>query len=100
MRTQSPVASEHWLHHGYLPTYADGEMNRCPGCLRSQWYIGRSTAECAFCGTALPLERAGWEGNSLGSTYWDRDLIEQGWHSGDEHDRAKRRREAVWEFEL
>jgi hypothetical protein len=100
MKMQMAMGPEHWLHHGYVPTYADGQVNRCPSCLRSQWYIGRSTAECAFCGTALPLESTGWEGNSLGTTYWDRDVIEQRWHSGDDHDRAKRRREAVWEFEL
>jgi hypothetical protein len=27
----------------------------CPGCGRSHWLIGRATAECAFCATALPL---------------------------------------------
>lgn len=35
--------------------YHIGERNHCPGCGRSQWIIGRSTAECAFCSTALPL---------------------------------------------
>jgi len=35
--------------------YQQGEHNHCPGCGRSQWLIGRSTAECAFCHTALPL---------------------------------------------
>lgn len=95
------VGSPDWLsHHGYLPVYHEGEVNRCPGCWRSQWLIGRSTAECAFCGTALPLENTGWEGNTLGETYWDRDLIRQGWHSADDHDAEKHRREAVWDFEL
>lgn len=27
----------------------------CPGCGRRHWIIGRMTAECAFCGTALLL---------------------------------------------
>jgi hypothetical protein len=31
------------------------ETNHCPGCGKSHWMIGRLTAECAFCGTALPL---------------------------------------------
>ena len=88
-----------WRMHGYLPLYHQGEVNRCPGCLRSQWLIGRSTAECAFCGTALPLENAGWEGSALGGIYWDRDLIRQGWHSLDDHDSGRRRHEAVWNFE-
>jgi hypothetical protein len=35
--------------------YRAGERNDCPGCGRSQWIIGRATAECAFCHTALPL---------------------------------------------
>jgi glutaredoxin 2 len=38
-------------------TYRDGETNHCPGCARSQWIIGRLSAECAFCSTALPLNR-------------------------------------------
>jgi tRNA(Ile2) C34 agmatinyltransferase TiaS len=41
---------------GYHATYHDGETNHCPGCGRSQWIIGRVTAECVFCGTALPLQ--------------------------------------------
>lgn len=35
--------------------YHIGETNHCPGCGRSQWIIGRATAECAFCSSALPL---------------------------------------------
>jgi hypothetical protein len=38
-------------------TYCSGEVNHCPGCGRSQWLVGRTTAECAFCATALPLDR-------------------------------------------
>lgn len=33
--------------------YHDGA--HCPGCDARNWYIGRSSAECARCGTALPL---------------------------------------------
>jgi hypothetical protein len=43
---------------GYHIVYRDHETNYCPGCGRTQWYIGRIMAECAFCGTALPLESA------------------------------------------
>jgi hypothetical protein len=35
--------------------YITGDVNHCPGCNRSQWIIGRVSAECAFCSTALPL---------------------------------------------
>lgn len=89
-----------WLDHGYIPLYHLGEVNHCPGCLRSHWLIGRSTAECAFCGTALPLENSGWEGSALGGIYWDRDLVRQGWHSLDEHAAGRHRQDAVWDFEL
>ena len=36
------------LYHGDV-------VNHCPCCDRAHWMIGRSTAECAFCETALPL---------------------------------------------
>lgn len=41
---------------GYSIVYHEGEPNRCPGCGQSQWIVGRSSAECAFCATALPLD--------------------------------------------
>lgn len=48
---------------GYHLVYRYGEANACPGCGRSHWYIGRMSAECGFCGTALPLPGGG----SIGS---------------------------------
>lgn len=41
---------------GYHVVYREHEVNHCPGCGRTHWYVGRTMAECAFCGTALPLE--------------------------------------------
>lgn len=41
---------------GLFAIYREGEVNRCPGCGRTHWIIGRTTAECGFCATALPLE--------------------------------------------
>jgi hypothetical protein len=41
---------------GYAPLYRLKAVNHCPACGRTHWHIGRRTAECAFCGTALPLE--------------------------------------------
>ena len=41
---------------GYHAVYREAGENRCPGCDRQQWLVGRVTAECAFCSTALPLE--------------------------------------------
>lgn len=51
-RTINPSA------RGFHASYRDGETNHCPGCGRTHWLIGRATAECAFCATALPLEQA------------------------------------------
>jgi hypothetical protein len=39
---------------GYHVVYRDHEVNHCPGCGRSHWYVGRLSAECGFCATALP----------------------------------------------
>ena len=47
---------------GYLFVYQMGETNRCPGCGRSHWHIGRISAECGFCGTALALADTGMTG--------------------------------------
>ena len=43
---------------GYHVVYREHEVNHCPGCGRTQWLIGRVSAECAFCATALPLAEA------------------------------------------
>jgi hypothetical protein len=41
---------------GNYAIYRECEVNRCPGCGRTHWIVGRVTAECAFCATALPLD--------------------------------------------
>ena len=41
---------------GYHAVYRDNAVNHCPGCGRTHWLIGRMSAECAFCSTALPLK--------------------------------------------
>ncbi|WP_146193561.1 hypothetical protein [Sphingosinicella humi] len=46
-----PMAHE----RGYHIVYREHEINHCPGCGHTHWYIGRIMAECAFCQTALPL---------------------------------------------
>lgn len=43
---------------GFRPVYHEDAVNHCPGCGRTHWHIGRITAECAFCSTALPLSEA------------------------------------------
>lgn len=44
---------------GYHAVYRAQEINHCPGCGRSHWIIGRFSAECGFCATALPLADTG-----------------------------------------
>lgn len=46
------------LERGYHAVYREHEVNHCPGCGRTHWLIGRMSAECAFCATALPLNEA------------------------------------------
>lgn len=43
---------------GYHAVYRDNQVNHCPGCGRTHWYVGRSMAECGFCATALPLSES------------------------------------------
>lgn len=55
--------SAHQFHsnmanRGYHVAYREAEVNHCPGCGRTHWFIGRTSAECAFCATALPLAEA------------------------------------------
>ena len=54
------IFSEAWkpYERGYHAVYREHEVNHCPGCGRTQWLIGRVSAECAFCSTALPLAEA------------------------------------------
>jgi hypothetical protein len=50
------------IGRGHHVVYRAQETNRCPGCGRAQWHVGRLTAECAFCETAIPLAEAKWVG--------------------------------------
>src|SRR4051794_5867725 len=49
---------------GHHVVYRAEETNRCPGCGRVNWLVGRQSAECAFCGTAIALAEAKWVGGS------------------------------------
>lgn len=40
---------------GYHAVYRENQVNHCPGCGRTHWFVGRTLAECGFCATALPL---------------------------------------------
>ncbi len=52
---------------GHHIVYRANESNHCPGCGRSHWYIGRVSAECGFCGTAVPLAEARHDDAATGS---------------------------------
>jgi hypothetical protein len=56
----NPALGESWklFERGYHAVYREHEINHCPGCGRTHWIIGRVSAECAFCATALPLAEA------------------------------------------
>ncbi len=43
---------------GYHAVYREHQVNHCPGCGRTHWLVGRMSAECAICATALPLAGA------------------------------------------
>jgi hypothetical protein len=50
--------------------YRASEINHCPGCGRTHWIIGRMSAECAFCSTALPLQDALTHGPAPRPVFW------------------------------
>ena len=50
---------------GFHVVYRRDEINHCPGCGRTHWYVGRLSAECGFCGTALALVETGLTGTGL-----------------------------------
>jgi hypothetical protein len=50
---------------GFQILYRHNEVNHCPGCGRTHWYVGRLSAECGFCGTALALADTGITGTGL-----------------------------------
>ncbi len=52
--TLHPLA-ERALSGGLRVYYHAGQTNHCPGCGGTHWTVGRATAECANCATALPL---------------------------------------------
>jgi hypothetical protein len=50
---------------GYRLAYREGEKNYCPGCAGTHWILGRASAECPRCETALPLVDARLDGVSI-----------------------------------
>jgi hypothetical protein len=50
---------------GFHAVYHPGEVNHCPACGRTHWYVGRLSAECGFCAAALALADTGMTGSGL-----------------------------------
>ena len=50
---------------GYHAVYRENQINHCPGCRGTHWYVCRMTAECGFCATALPLAESSFLGGNL-----------------------------------
>jgi hypothetical protein len=76
---------------GHHVVYRANESNRCPGCGRAQWYVGRMTAECGFCGTAVALAEAEWGSEApTRKLSWQKALSEQAeWAERRRHERLK-----------
>ena len=59
LRSMVRKRGEYFPHNpakrGYNAVYRRQETNHCPGCGRCHGHVGRVSAECGFCGTALPL---------------------------------------------
>ena len=53
-RTSTSFAAN-LAQRGHHIVYRANQSNHCPGCGRSHWYVGRVSAECGFCGAAVPL---------------------------------------------
>ena len=64
---------------GYHAVYHDHEVNHCPGCGRTHWIIGRMSAECAFCATALPLAEASRPSGPVIIQHKNRDRENHAW---------------------
>jgi len=62
LRAINEASGEAFSHNparrGFVPVYHENRSNPCPGCGRKQWIVGRVSAECCFCATALPLSDA------------------------------------------
>lgn len=55
MKPQRNPAVPPAQYGGLRPMY-HGSDTCCPGCHRSNWLVGRQSAECAVCTVALPLK--------------------------------------------
>ncbi len=64
----TPTVAATLARRGHHIVYRANAQNHCPGCGRSHWIIGRISAECGFCGTAVPLAEAKFDDHAHGSS--------------------------------
>lgn len=69
----------HHAGRGYHAVYRENEANHCPGCGRTHWIIGRMSAECAFCTTALPLAEASMRSHNGPVVIHHKNARQQAW---------------------
>ena len=60
------MAFDPTIRGGFHAVYWPDTVNHCPGCGRTHWYVGRFSADCGFCATALPLA-----GSRSGACPWE-----------------------------
>jgi hypothetical protein len=69
--------SQNLAGRGYHVVYREHEVNHCPGCGRTHWLVGRVSAECAFCATALPLAEASMQSHHAPAVIQHKNRSEQ-----------------------
>lgn len=53
----------------YQTYYRPGAVTYCPGCQGTQWWVGRFSAECARCHTAIEMRN---DGQRMAAPAWRR----------------------------
>lgn len=74
-----PRKSHDLSGRGYHAVYREQQVNHCPGCGRTHWIIGRMSAECAFCTTALPLAEASMRSHNAPAVIVHRNRHAEAW---------------------
>lgn len=54
-RQPREIAGFYGVNCNLSPLFVEGRNNACPACNARSWTVGRITAECAGCGTVLPI---------------------------------------------
>jgi hypothetical protein len=57
-RQPREIAGFYGVNCNLSPLFVAGRVNACPACNKRSWHVGRITAECASCGTVLPISQA------------------------------------------